>query len=419
MKKIYFQRFIFLLISLLFIGCNPSKTGVSKVEENYVLFVSFDGFRHDYAEKYNLPNFKKLAKEGATTPMLLSSFPSKTFPNHYSLITGMYPGNHGIVDNKFYDRGRDAVYAIGDRAKVQDAHYYQGYPLWQWLQSKGMKTASYFWVGSEAPIRGEYPTYYYDYDGKVSNEARIDEVARWFQLPKNERPRFVTLYFSLVDTEGHNSGPNSPKMRETVQEADRLLGLIMQKVKDINLPIYTIVVSDHGMIEMDSSQDIFINLEEVIKATKDKANIISNGMHAQVYVNNPADKAEVYNLLKAELPAKVKIYYREQTPAHWHYSKSSQIGDIILVVDAPNYMIHRANHPLTRLKNKWGTHGYDPYVTPDMGGIFYAIGPKIKKGYKVHTFENVNVYPLITRILGVDNPENIDGKPEVLAPILK
>lgn len=143
MKKIInFTKSIFLFLLLIITGCGSQKEIFKEKssQENYVLLVSFDGFRHDYAEKYNLPNFKQLAKEGATTEMMLSSFPSKTFPNHYSIITGMYAGNHGLVDNKFYVKEKNAFYAIGDRAKVEDGSYYKGYPLWQWLQKHGMKT---------------------------------------------------------------------------------------------------------------------------------------------------------------------------------------------------------------------------------------------------------------------------------------
>lgn len=418
-KKI-FQNWFIVVFSLLLIGCGAKKTIENTNEqENYVLLVSFDAFRHDYAEKYDLKNFKQLATNGASTEMMLSGFPSKTFPNHYSIITGMYPGNHGLVDNKFYVKERDAFYAIADRNKVEDPFYYKGYPLWQWLQKHGMKTASYFWVGSEAPIQGEFPTYYYKYNEKVPNEERIAQVMRWFQLPKNERPRFVTLYFSFVDTEGHNSGPNSEGMKQAVQEADRLLGILTDRVSQLNLPITTIVVSDHGMTEMESNDEYLIPTDEVADYLKGKAYFVNNGMHGHIYVKNQEDLQEIYQNVKSKLAPRVSLYFRNETPAQWHYNKDTRIGDIILVCDAPYYMIPDKKHPLTKKQTKWGTHGYNPYTTPDMGGIFYATGHNIKKGYKLKAFENVNVYPLITKILGVGNPETIDGKTEVLEEIIR
>ncbi|MDO5104383.1 ectonucleotide pyrophosphatase/phosphodiesterase [Capnocytophaga sp.] len=412
------KRALFLLV-LLLVGCTTQKTAVGDATENYVLLVSFDGFRHDYAEKYNLLNFKKLVKEGASAEMMLSSFPSKTFPNHYSIITGMYAGNHGLVDNKFYVKEKDAFYTIGDRSKVEDASYYKGYPLWQWLQKHGMKTASYFWVGSEAPIQGEFPTYYYKYDEKVPDEERINQVMRWFGMPKSQRPRFITLYFSLVDTEGHHSGPNSEKLKETVQEADRLLGIIIEKVKKTNLPITTIVVSDHGMTEMESNDENLVYIEEVADYLKDKAKFVNNGMHGHIYVKNPEKINEIYDYVQSKLAPRVSLYYRNETPAHWHYNKDERIGDIFLICEHPYYMIPNKNHPTAKKTNKWGTHGYDPYTTPDMGGIFYAFGHNIKEGYKLKSFENINVYPLITNILGVNPPAEIDGKEHVLQPVLK
>lgn len=411
---------IFLLLIFVLAGCGVKKAPFQPTkQENYVLLVSFDGFRHDYAQKYNLANFKQLEVEGASTEMMLSSFPSKTFPNHYSIITGMYAGNHGLVDNKFYVKEKDAFYTIGDRKKVEDAYYYKGYPLWQWLQKHGMKTASYFWVGSEAPIQGEYPTYYYNYNEDIPNEERIEQVVRWFQMPEKERPRFVTLYFSLVDTEGHHSGPNSEKLKQTVEEADRLMGLITEKMKKIDLPITTIVVSDHGMIEMESNDEYLIDIEQVSNYLEGKAHFVNNGMHGHIYLKDREKSSEIYQYLKSNLGTRVTVYYKNEIPAHWHYNQDSRIGDIFLICEAPYYMIPNKNHPLAKKKNKWGTHGYDPYTTPDMGGIFYAVGNKIKKGYKVPIFENVNVFPLITNILGVSNPDDIDGKFEVLQEIIK
>lgn len=416
-----FTKSIFLFLLLIITGCGTKKTVTTDVsnDENYVLLVSFDAFRHDYAEKYDLPNFKQLAKNGASTTMMLSSFPSKTFPNHYSIITGMYAGNHGLVDNKFYVKERNAFYAIADRSKVEDPFYYKGMPLWQWLQANGMKTASYFWVGSETPIAGHFPTYYYKYNDNTPNEERIEQVIKWFQLPKNERPRFVTLYFSFVDTEGHNSGPNSEGTKKATQEADRLLGLIMKKVKELPLPINTIVVSDHGMIEMESTDENLVDMEEIEEYLKDKALFVNNGMHGHIYVNNPSEISQIYTYLQEKLAPRVSLYYRNQTPKHWHYGKDTRIGDILLVCDAPYYMIPNKEHPLAKKTGKWGTHGYDPYKTLDMGGIFYAMGPNIKKGYKMPTFENINVYPLITKLLNVDNPDTIDGRIEVLQEIIK
>lgn len=421
--KNYFQIATFLVLSIYFTSCGTTQKTTSIASENtqekpYVLLVSFDGFRYDYAEKFNLPNFKKLAEDGASTAHMIPSFPSKTFPNHYAIITGMYPGNNGLVDNNFYDTDRNDYYSIGNRKNVEDPYYYSGTPLWQWLQSKGMKTASYYWIGSEAPINGEYPTYYYIYEDNTPNDERIDQVINWFKLPKNERPRFVTLYFSLVDTQGHNHGPNSPEVEAATKEADRLLDMLLDKIKTINLPINTIVTSDHGMIEMDSKKDIFVNIEPITKALEDKAIIVNSGMHTHVYLKDGAKLEDVLTVLRTELPAHVKVYPKSDIPYKWHYNKDNRVGDILIVAEAPYYMVARENDPITQKRELWGTHGYDPSTTPEMGAIFYAVGPNIKKNIQIEPFENIHIFPFVTKIIGVDNPKDIDGDTEVLAPIL-
>ena len=425
MKKRFIQIFLVFIFAIIascasFETVTDNTKTTAKDNQQYVLLISFDGFRHDYAEKYNLPNFHRMMKEGSYAKSMLSSFPSKTFPNHYSIITGMYPGHHGLVDNKYYDKKRNTYYSIGDRDKVEDPYYYGGTPLWQHLQNHGMKTASYFWVGSETPIEGQYPTYYHKYDGSVPNEKRIEEVMKWFRLPKDKRPRFVTLYFSLVDTEGHHTGPNSSELKKTVEEADRLMGIILDDLKEIPLSITTIVTSDHGMTEMNSNPENLVFIDDIIKPIKDKIIYVNNGMHCHIYVKDGEDKEAIYQWLKNAFATKpVTVYKKENTPKRWHYNESDKIGDILLTTNAPVYMLPNANHPVAKKTKPWGTHGYDPYTTPDMGAIFYIIGDNIKKNYEIKEFENVNIFPLITKILGVPNPKDIDGNEKVLEKVLK
>lgn len=403
-----------------FVSCK-SVADTQKQDKNYVLLVSFDGFRYDYPEKFNLPNFKKLQQKSSYAKGVLSSFPSKTFPNHYSIITGMYPGNHGIVDNKFYSATEKKIYSIPDRSVVQDAKFYGGIPLWQWLQKHGMKTASYFWVGSEAPIAGEYPTYFQKFDSKIPYKERINQVMRWFSLPEEERPQFVTLYFEFVDHIGHHTGANSEELKKALQEADELLGNIMEEVEHLNLPITTIITSDHGMIDMKSEEDKLILMEEVEGKFSDRAMFINNGMHCQIYLKNKDDKEQLYQELKKYFSDKsfLKVYKKEDTPEKWHYRANPNIGDLLLITEAPYYMIKDKNDVWAKKTGVWGTHGYDPYTTPEMMAIFYVYGKNIKENYQIPPFENVNIYPFINTILGVGNPKNIDGKVEVLKPVLK
>lgn len=379
-------------------------------QEAYVLMVSFDGFRHDYIDTYDAPTFKELRKTGSHAEGLICSFPSKTFPNHYTLVTGLYPGSHGLVGNNFIDMARQDTFTIRKRHLVEDAYFYGGVPLWQLVQQYGMKSASYFWVGSEAPVAGRYPNYYQIYDGSVPNEERISQVMDWFQLPDSSRPQFVTLYFSLVDSEGHKSGPESPQTGRTVLQADSLLQQILTGLDTIDLPINVIITSDHGMYPVQRSEEYFISLPNLLGSLQDSFQMVNSGTNVQLYGGSKAACNLLYERLKTQ-EAHFSIYRKHETPEEWHYRDHPRIGDLILSAE-PGYMFSMGylgrllGAPLTI-----GVHGYDPYTTPEMNGIFLAKGPAIVSGKRLPPFENVHVYPFVASLLGIpgETPDS-DGK---------
>lgn len=382
---------------------------------SHVLMVSFEGFRHDYVEKFHPPHFEEFISKGSYAKSLIPSYPSKTFPNHYTLVTGLYPGHHGLIDNSFYDSNRDETYSMGKRELVQDAYYYGGMPLWQLAQKHGMKSASYFWVGSEAPVAGSFPDYYYLYDGSVPNEDRIKQVIDWLQYPDSTRPRFITLYFSLVGSEGHRSGPNLGDLENTVMKADSLLGMLMQGLDSIDTPVNVLLTSDHGMQEMRSVDETYILMDDLIRLSDNSIKFNIRGTHVQIY-GAPEVIKKKYMLLKAR-ELNYKAYLKKRIPEQWHYTHE-RVADLLLVAEAPYYFSTRERmirYP--RDGSLWGTHGYDPSL-PSMHGIFYAQGPDIKQGIELESFENVHIYPLVCQILQMEAPE-IDGKAEVLMPILK
>lgn len=381
--------------------------------------VSFDGFRHDYVEKYDTPNIKEFIKQGAAAEMMRPAFPSKTFPNHYTLVTGLYPGNHGLVDNTFYDKGRDTFYSIRQRAKVEDSYYYGGLPLWQLVQQNGMKSASYFWVGSEARIEGEFPTYYHRFDDSVPHKNRVNAVFDWLKLPEAERPHLMTIYFSMVDTQGHEYGPNGQKTKEAVMEADSLVGMLVEGLKRIDLPVNVILVADHGMYEMQNKPQYFIYQDDILAGLpKDDFIFVNNSTHANIFVKNKAKEDSIYNVIKAR-ESHFKVYKKNEIPAKLHFNTHPRIGDLFFVVE-PAYSIYSkeslAKKPETRAV--WGVHGFDPSITPEMGAIFYAKGPNIKAGVKIPAFDNIHVYPFVAAILGI-TPPKVDGDIKVLEGILK
>jgi predicted AlkP superfamily pyrophosphatase or phosphodiesterase len=379
----------------------------------YVVLVSFDGFRYDYVSKFNAPNFNAFIRKGTAAAGLIPSFPSKTFPNHYTLVTGLYPGHHGLVDNTFYDPSLKKVYAMKNKAVVRDTSFYGGTPLWQLAQQAGQRTASFFWVGSETPIKGELPSYYFPYDEAVKNDKRIDQVIDWLKLPEKERPHFISLYFSLVDSEGHRSGPASDKLKETVLGADSLLGTLESKLKALNLPVNVIVVSDHGMYELKEEEITYITLQKLYNVADTSVVTANGGTQAHIYTRK-ADS--LYTIIKKQ-ESHFKVYKRSEMPAGWHYN-NPRSGDLLIVAE-PGYYIQ----DVARAFGNWqstafGVHGYDPGVVKEMQGIFYAKGPNIKAGVKIDAFENIHVYPLIAKILGLKTPA-IDGDFKVLKPVYK
>lgn len=414
MKK-YFE-----LIVLIGVLCIVAVSKASqKTELPYVIMISIDGFRHDYVEKFDAPNLKAFIKEGAAAEYMLPSFPSKTFPNHYSLVTGLYPGNHGLVDNYFYDRELDMTYGTRFRKMVENPAFYGGLPLWQLVQKAGMKSASYFWVGSEAPVAGSFPDYYHRYDGSVPNGDRVQAALDWLSLPEGERPHFITLYFSMVDSEGHSTGPDSEKTGKTVQEADQLIGQLMKGLESIDLPVNVIVTADHGMNPVPETRETLLTTEAILTdIDKDLFRFSNSGTHAHFYLHDKANTEEVYQALKKK-EGRFTVYKKEDFPANWHY-QNPRVGDIFLTLKPGNYITTRTRRAMMIVRGATqGQHGYDPYTTEHMRTIFYAQGPQIKKGVTVAPFENVDVYPLVAKILNIQDLPPIDGDLSSLKLILK
>ena len=405
-----------LLVVFIQLSCNNINGYDSSSGEPYVILVSFDGFSHEYADLYDTPNLDQFISGGSSTSKMISSFPSKTFPNHYSIVTGLYPGNHGLVDNTFYDRERKEIYQISNREVVEDPYYYQGTPLWQLAQKNEMKSASYFWVGSEAPIAGSFPDYYHIYNGSVPNESRVDQVIAWLKLPDDSRPQFISLYFSLLDDAGHNFGPYSEEVAEAIMEADSLVGQLMSGLETLPFSPNVIIVSDHGMYPMNNEPETFIHFDKLLDMGNDAFLGINNGTHGHIYSTSASESQldSLYNLLLNNGISGYDVYRKQNFPDNWNY-QNDRVGDI-LIVAIPGKYLTRSSRNIETWENEWGTHGFDPYVCDEVGGIFYANGPNIASNTKIDEFQNVHVYPFIAKILGINTPE-IDGKIEVLESI--
>ncbi|WP_349314569.1 ectonucleotide pyrophosphatase/phosphodiesterase [Chitinophaga sp. MM2321] len=385
------------------------KNSATQQSKPYVIMISIDGFRYDYAEKYQAENLLKLSDEGVRAAAMQPSFPTLTFPNHYSMVTGMYPAHHGLVDNLFYDRQRKAVYKVGDRNAVEDGTWYTGMPLWVLAEKQQMLSASYFWVGSESAIQNIRPSYYFKYHEKTAIDQRIQQVVNWLSMPEDQRPHLITFYFPEVDHMGHRYGPDSDSVRNAVQFVDAAIGSMTEAVNKLNLPVNFIVVSDHGMTQADTVKTLSLPDVPVLKPLK----VMAGNEKIMLYGNNETDIKAAYDYFKKH-ENHYTAYLKKGTPERWHYGEEdvyNRIGDIILLA-APGYAFRTSGkkmHP--------GHHGYDNNFT-DMNAIFMAWGPDFKKHMRIPVFENVHVFPLVARILGLDITLPIDGKLEVLEPIL-
>ena len=227
---------------------NPPNTPAQQ-KKHYLVLVSLDGFRYDYPQKYGAPHLLALGRAGASAPDgMLPAYPSLTFPNHFSIVTGLYPEHHGIVANTFYDPARRQTFSYKNDATNSDGTWYGGTPLWSLAEAQGMRAASFFWPGSEAEIAGHRPTFYLHFQDTFPDTGRIDQIIAWLRLPAAERPHFLTLYYSNVDHAGHTFGPDSDQTRDAVHHLDDMIGLLHKRLRKLHLPVDLVVIADHGMI---------------------------------------------------------------------------------------------------------------------------------------------------------------------------
>ena len=402
------------LLLLIIIGASLACTGSTSVnhENRKVLLISFDGFRADYLTKTETPNFDKLVENGVISEGMIPVFPSKTFPNHYAIATGLYPENNGLVGNSMYDPDMDLSYAIRDREQVENPAWYLGEPIWNTVEKQGKKAGTMFWVGSEAPVQGMRPTFWKKYDGKMPNTDRIDSVLNWMTLGTDQEVDFGTLYFDFTDGAGHRYGPESEEIIEAIQLADSLVGYLTAHMieKGLDKTTNVIIVADHGMQGLSRERlvfiDDYINLDDV--------HLISSSPVIMLNAK-PGKLEEVYDGLK-EGEDHFTVYKKEDLPDRFHLQNNSRTPDITISMDlgytmsTHEFADERPNYP------SGGTHGFDN-INPEMYAIFVASGPDIKSGLTIEPFENVHVFELIAYLLDLESP-GTDGDLEVLKPVL-
>ena len=388
------------------------KNSTEQQQKPYVILISADGFRYDYAEKYYAKTLLALSGKGVSAKSMIPGFPSFTFPNHYSIVTGLYPAHHGLVNNSFYDPGKKKIFSMRNNETVKDGTWYGGVPLWVLAEQQQMLTASFYWVGSEAKIRGTQPTYSYCYNKEIPIDRRIQIVIDWLQLPPENRPHLIAFYFVEVDDAGHDFGPDDIRTGNAVRWLDSSIQKLTVAVKATGLPVNFIFVSDHGMTNIDTGNTIPMP----IAVDTSKFIIPRSGELVELYAKNKKDITPTYNKLKKSASG-FTPYLKADLPKRLHYNAKNdslnRIGDIVLIPTWPRVFNFSGRKP------KPGSHGFDPQLVKEMGAVFIAWGPAFKSGLKIPSFENIHIYPLVAKILGLNYTHKIDGKMRLADSILK
>lgn len=381
-----------------------------------VILVGFDGWRWDYHTKAPAPNLRSLMARGVRAENLIPGYPSKTFPNFYTIVTGLYPGHHGIVANNIKDPATGRTFSLSKREEVEDPMWWGGEPLWVGVQRAGQPAAAMFWPGSEAPVGGVWPRYWQRFDGNYPANDRVDKVLGWLDLPAAERPTFLTMYFEDTDSAGHDHGPDSRQVRDAIRRADAYLGRLLRGLERRGLTdrVNIVVVSDHGMAATSTRRvvvlDDYISLGDV--------DVIDINPTLGI-VPRPGREDAVYRALVNAHP-RLKVYRPAETPERWHYRDHPRIPQIVGVVDDGWQVLRRATVlgiAARKMLGAGGTHGYDPEVM-SMRGVFVAAGPAFKHGVTVPAFENVHIYNALAQILGVP-PASNDGDPAIARSLLR
>jgi predicted AlkP superfamily pyrophosphatase or phosphodiesterase len=351
-----------------------------------------------------------LATQGVRAKWMTPVYPTLTFPNHYSIATGLYPENHGIVGNNIYDPEFKETFSLSKREEVQNGRWWLGEPIWVTAEKQGQRAAAFFFPGTEAEIGGKRPSHWKTYDGKIPNSERVDTILSWLDLPGPERPTMILTYSGEIDSAGHESGPNSDGVRQAVAEVDRTLTRLVDGLKSRKLfeRINIIIVSDHGMARIDPSRVVM--LDDYFDNKQAEA-VIWNGCSVNIFPK-PGMEQAIYSSLKSKAPPKVTVYRRQEAPARFHYGRSARIGDIVVLADEGWTIFSRERYraPARATNGEViyrGTHGYDNRLE-SMRAIFIAHGPAFKQPQVVEPFENVDVYNVMAEILGL-KPANNDG----------
>jgi hypothetical protein len=375
-----------------------------------VVLIALDGFHDDYLERVPTPNLDRIVERGVRARGLAPVFPAKTYPTLYSLVTGLHPENHGLVDNTFFDTELDTWF-VSSQARSQ-GRWFEGEPTWITAQREGVPTAAVRWVGADARIHGERPALWRPTDTPFPQEARVDSALTWLALPPERRPALVLLHLSGADRAGHDHGPGSPQVDEAVRQSDRLVGRILDGLDELGLgrDAHVVIVSDHGMAWSGGSPDMGLDDHIGLSGIR----VVSAGPYTTIDFHGDEERRlATRDTLAAALP-NARVYLREEMPERFRIGDHHRWPDMFVLADE-GYRVGRRTHLATY---PLGVHGYDPEL-PSMHGIFLARGPRFREGVRIPDFHSVDVQPLLVHLLGLQSAPAVDGSLESLRPALR
>lgn len=385
-----------------------------QMEKPYLILISIDGFRWDYSSLFSTPAIDGLAARGVKAEALLPVFPTLTFPNHYSIVTGMYPARHGIVANEFRDNTTGKWYVYKQKTSAQDGSWYSGEPIWVAAEKAGMVTAAYFYVGTEADIQGIRPTHWRPFDKNISGRARVQQVLEWLREEPSRRPHLYTMYFEDVDDNGHWYGPTSTQNAAAAARVDGYIQYLLDGLSELPYgdQVNIVLVSDHGQAayNLDSRPLVIDEFSDLSGITA-----VDGGAFVFLYFDQGDQGRAIalrdavnraWNCGKAWLPA--------DAPSDWHVNNNPRFADVILVADPGCAVLSTASKSEKIIA---GDHGWGPEM-PEMRGIFIAAGPNLPAGMEIGPVRAVDIYPLLMKLLGLEPRADVDSNPDALLNIV-
>jgi predicted AlkP superfamily pyrophosphatase or phosphodiesterase len=405
-----------ILVALTLAACttlpSPKSAAAPRARAATVLLISLDGFRADYLERGVTPQLSRIARGGVRAEWMTPSYPSLTFPNHYTVVTGLLSDGHGIVHNTMRDATLGA-FSLSNREAVGNGAWWGGEPIWVSAEKAGLPTATLFWPGSEAAIQGVRPTRWKPFDETMSVSTRVDTVLEWLSEEDTTRPRLATLYVETLDAAGHNHGPDSDEVRTALREVDAAIGRLLDGLATRSLleNVNLIITSDHGMARVGPGHAIAI--EDMVDATD--AAVVTGGQSVGFTPLPGREREARARLVGAH--ERYDCWPKGDLPARWHYGRHPRVPAIVCQMHEGWDAVPRASLAKRRAGVTRGSHGFDPAL-PSMRAIFIARGPSFRSGLVVPVIDNVDVYPLLTSLLGLE-PGHHDGNPRALAPALK